>query len=492
MRSRSSSIVRAAAGDGNIRLLAPLLAGGLVLAGGTSPRVAHAGGDKPLIAVLPFTGPQAKNAEAVVVRTLRKKATLIPSNKWSASARKLFAPSHSPEDISSVAEDVGAVVVITGVVKRDGRAWQLAVRVRDGKTGRSRDKLKYPLKGPRVEGRTLGILASEVDAAFDHALAAAGGSSEEDEPPARVTKKPKPQPQIKPIEDEEDKPNKTGSEVAEKNEEPPLGEKKKPDEKKPLVTGRPRWAPYFDVNVAATVSGRSFDFQPSSLPHFSSGIVGGLRADLTVYPFAGLHAAAQGVIAGLGLGASIDKPFWPASKGPDGNYYETQELRVEGGLRWRFVLYKPIPRPELVVLVGGGLHSFAISKKIDPASGNPTDVGPPDMAYGFLSFGAQLRLHFAEWALLWLGFNYHYVLDAGPVVTNDEYGPAQVFGFRVQGGLEFLVYKGLKLGLGGFYERYDLTFLGSDPPPLKPGSGELAQRGADQYFGGLLIVGYVF
>jgi len=29
-------------------------------------------------------------------------------------------------------------------------------------------------------------------------------------------------------------------------------------------------------------------------------------------------------------------------------------------------------------------------------------------------------------------------------------------------------------------------------PPLKPGGGELALRGVDQYFGGLLIVGYVF
>src|SRR6185436_14056695 len=101
------------------------------------------------------SGPQAQRAEAVVVRTLRKKALLVPASKWSASQRKLFAPSNNPDDIASVAEDVGAVVVVTGSVKREGRGWQLTVSVRDGKTGRSRDRLKYNLRGPRVEARTL-------------------------------------------------------------------------------------------------------------------------------------------------------------------------------------------------------------------------------------------------------------------------------------------------------------------------------------------------
>src|SRR5262249_17905350 len=128
--------------------------------------------ERPLIAVVPFTGPQAKQAEATVVRTLRRKAALVQPSTWEKSAKKLFAKSHNPDDIASVAEDGGGVVVITGVVKREGRAWQLNVSVRDGKSGRSHDKLKYPLKGPRVTESTLKLLADEVDAAFEHTLAA--------------------------------------------------------------------------------------------------------------------------------------------------------------------------------------------------------------------------------------------------------------------------------------------------------------------------------
>src|SRR5205085_2449048 len=132
--------------------------------------------------------------------------------------------------------------------------------------------------------------------------------------------------------------------------------------------GRPRWAPYFDVTAGASIGGRSFDFAPAALPHFSSGVVGGLRLDLTLYPFAFSHASLRGVFAGFGLGVTLDKPFWPDSKGPDGNRYATAELRVEGGLRWRFVLYKPVPRPELILTVGGGLHQFAIAKRTDPVT----------------------------------------------------------------------------------------------------------------------------
>ena len=64
-------------------------------------------------------------------------------------------------------------MVITGLVKRDGRRWELSVSVRDGKTGKTRDRLKYPLKGPRMSPDVLALLAKEVDAAFD----ARGGAS---------------------------------------------------------------------------------------------------------------------------------------------------------------------------------------------------------------------------------------------------------------------------------------------------------------------------
>jgi hypothetical protein len=469
---------------------------------------AGAAGEKPTLAVVPFTGPDAKKAEATVVRTLRKKATIIPQASWTKAARKLFAPSHSAEDIAAVADDVGAQVVITGLVKRDSKRWELSVSVRDGKTGKVRDRLKYPLKFPRMTVETLALLTKEVNDAFDGIAGTSGGDElapvKTEKPPA-VAKTEKPPTVAK----TEKTPEKPPVETLDKPEKPPgpppklsaaEGPPPEPSSspeppppppvvhnevQKPAPTGRPRWAPYFDLSVGPTVSGRSFDFDPASQPKFSSGVVAGIRADLTLNPLASTWNKAGGVFSGLGVGASVDKPFWPdsTSKQDPTQKFSTSELRVEGGLRWRIVMYKSVPRPQLLIQAGAGLHSFAIGK--DPMG---ADVGPADVQYKYATFGAGLRIHFAEWAWIWAMFDYHVVFDSGPIAdVAAEYGPTKAFGIRVRGGLDFLVYKGFKIGAEGMYERFSLTFNpGAASMPAK-----VANSGTDQYFGGVIVVGYV-
>jgi hypothetical protein len=479
--------------------------------------------EKPLIAVVPFNGPQAKAAEAVVVRSLRRKAVLIPTERWQASARKLFANTLSPDDISAVASDLGARLVVTGVVKRDGRAWQLVVSVRDGKSGRTRDRLKYPLKAPRLPPQVAQLLANEIMDAFDHALGPEAGAPEAPAPPARPAPPSKPAPAAPPRPapppaEAEEKPTpppsrrtkppaapppETEAPAAEapaaapapsrEEEAPPLGEPaRKPAEKAAEGGRRPRWAPYFDVSAGGSVSGRAFDFVPASLPRFSSGVVGGVVADLSLYPLAGTWRSARGVFAGLGIGATLNKPFWPASQAPDMNTYATDELRVEGGIRWHIVLHKALPRPELLLRVEGGYHTFTIAKMTDPVTGLPTDVGPPDVATVFVSYALGLRLWLAEWSRLWASFSYQLLLDAGPIVTAQEYGPATAYGLNPSGGLDFFLYRGLKLALKGYYERISYSFVPSNPPPQKPGMGTNAQSAVDQYFGGSLSIGYEY
>ncbi len=443
--------------------------------------------------MVPFTGPQSKAAEAVVVRTLRRKATLVAAAAWQKSAKKLFAKTHQPDDIASVAEDVSAVVVITGVVKRDGRSWQLAVSVREGKTGRSHDKLKYPLKGPRISEDTLQLLAREIDEAFDHTLEATN-----DDEPAAPKPRPRPAPTANTNENENTNakppPSRNKNENANANENTNANSDDEPAPITPAAVApvektdsnkRPRWAYYFDATVGGAISGRSFDFDPSSQPKFKSGVTGGIRVDLTLYPFAFSWRKAAGVLAGLGFGVTLQKPFWlPSTAMADPTQkFPTTELEVEGGLRWRFVLYKKSPRPELVLLAGGGLHSFSIQK--DPTG---ADVGPPDVAYKYLAVGAGFRLHFAEWASLWAQFAYHAVFDAGSVQEATEYGPGSKWGMRVGGGLDFLVWRGLKVGVLAYYERYLLAFTGTGTPTPQ----KVASSAIDQYFGGVLVIGYMF
>jgi len=80
------------------------------------------------------------------------------------------------------------------------------------------------------------------------------------------------------------------------------------------------------------------------------------------------------------------------------------------------------------------------------------------------------------------------VLDSGPIADAvSEYGPTKSFGVRVRGGLDFLVYKGFKVGAEGLYERFSLTF----DPTAAAAPAKIANSGTDQYFGGVIVVGYV-
>ena len=49
-----------------------------------------------------------------------------------------------------------------------------------------------------------------------------------------------------------------------------------------------------------------------------------------------------------------------------------------------------------------------------------------------------------------------------------------------------IVWRGLKIGALGYYERYVIAFSG-DGAPVK-----VASSAVDQYFGGVLLIGYVF
>jgi hypothetical protein len=79
------------------------------------------------------------------------------------------------------------------------------------------------------------------------------------------------------------------------------------------------------------------------------------------------------------------------------------------------------------------------------------------------------------------------VLAIGPITdTATEYGPGKASGFRGAAGLDFFVYKGLKLGAQGFFEQFSITFTPGAMMPAKP-----ANSGTDRYFGGVIVVGYV-
>lgn len=418
--------------------------------------------DRTTIAVLPFNGPNGSQVQADIVRLLRRSYEIIPDSTWDAAASKLFATSRSAEDLAAVATTLNAAVIITGAIKRDP-SWTLIVTVRHGQTGESFEKLRLPLRSSRIDNRTMRQVGSDLPLLIEQALA--------HPPPPPMP----PEPEI-PVE----------APASKMEEESPLA--KKAEEPPPA---RPKWAPYIDGMVALALVGRNFAFGDAALPQFHSSVTAGLRIDVTGYPLAflakrpgpGFNAA-----QGLGLGLTADIAFWPDSIPCNrdasnscqttSERYSTTEYRLETGLRWHWNVLNRPNRPELLLSVEYGRHVFSIEKKADG-----TDVGPPDILYQYVTFGLGTRLPVGNYVAVLVNFHYHLLLDTGAIHTASEYGPGGGWGIRVLAGVEVLPWRGLVLRLAGFYEHFGLSF---DHPPTPTGGA------TDQYYGGLLGIGYVY
>ncbi len=424
----------------------------------------------PLVAVLPFTGVQAKLAEAAVIRSIRRRVRLVNQLAWDRAAKQIAAPSHSSDDIAAVAKELGVAVVVTGSYKRESGGWALSVSFRDGESGKPRDKLRYVMPKPRIPPRVLAKLTVECDEALTAALVP---SDKKEEETAAV------------------------ADDSEKKGEPDIASEELLARKKTEVVSTTRKIyPWFEFNAGLLLSGRQFDFN-TGVASFKSGLAIGLRIDGTIYPLAFTRDKFKGALAGLGLGITLDKPFWPdtqyrASSVDQNNNpvaspivnLATTELRVEGGLRWRFTLLQKLPRPELTVHIEGGLHSFAVAKAA-------TVTTPPDVSYQYALLGLAIRLHFVESVSISAGIGVEAVTNAGPAQTPAQYGAVSTIGFRPDLSLDFFLYKGLKMGISAFYERYKLAipttqFIGS------AGASTKATSAIDQYFGGVVSLGYVF
>ena len=119
------------------------------------------------------------------------------------------------------------------------------------------------------------------------------------------------------------------------------------------------------------------------------------------------------------------------------------------------------------------------------STGQTTDVGPPNVAYVFGAFGLQARLHFREWGSAWAAFSYEYVPDAGHIEDAVEYGYANTWGLHLRGGVDVYLWRGLKVGVGAYWERFALSFTHAQPTPFK-----MAGNATDNYYGGMITVGY--
>ncbi len=433
---------------------------------------------RPTVAVAPFRGPGNVEVSRVVQAALKARSVVvITPSRYALIAKGLFAQGTNPGDIAAVAQELGAGWVVTGNNRLEARRWTLVVSLRDGKTGHTMAKLQYPLASPHVPPTILRTMSTELLDALQAAVSAPSAppirpANDKEKPPSWDPQKPDP------VATREPAPER----VPDTGAPAPLQPTPVPTTPaKPEV--RPKWAHWFELGIGFGLTGRNFSADPPP-PRVANALAPTLRLDGTVYPLAFSWKRAYGLFAGLGLGLSLDLPFWPAftAKTDATQTLPAAEFRVEGGLRWKLTLYKPLPRPQLTLLVEGGLHQFLFANAADGAR----LVGTPDVRYIYAAIGGRFTVHFADWSWIWAQFQYHAVTDSGPIQLRANYGVAATVGFRFSAGLDFLVWRGIRLGAQGSYERFAARY-GYDPDAVQKRSTSI-----DEYFGAVLVLGYVF
>lgn len=436
------------------------------------------------IAVLPIEGPQGEKAYAEARKAAKKSGEVVPQADWDASAGRLFATSRSASDLAAVATDLKVQIIVTGKVKNsdEGGGWELSMSVRQGQTGKSAAKLKYPLKGPKVDASTLKHLADELPPAIDGAAAA---------PDAATTPDPS-----------------TGTGATGDDTENPVGEAMR-DKQGDKGEEMPDFASWFEASFGGSFGSRNFGFDEAGTPSFRSPGTGGIQLDATVMPLAFL-AGSNAALSGLGVGFTYGASFWPGSTPcypatgggclPTVDSYGTVEYRYEVGVRWRWNIKKSFSSPELRVNGGYGQHAFAVQKR-DYLNDHLRDIGPPDVNYSYVTVG--LGGFIPVWSQegdvmrrlsLYVDGNLLLPIDTGSIHTADEWGPGSAFGVRVDAGVDLRLWKGLFARLGAQVEYYAISF--NQPPAMHnlmpPCPCGTTGGAADVYYSGILSVGYAY
>jgi hypothetical protein len=273
----------------------------------------------------------------------------------------------------------------------------------------------------------------------------------------------------------------------------------------------------------------------AACPGFATSIAAGVRADVTAYPLAFLKV---GAVKGLGLGVTFDYMFWPDSKYGSGStqvLLATREWRVEGGLRYHYNILNKRQMPSVLFNAQYGAHFFAVAKEqkqypyLDESFNPKTadgvnDHGLPDILYQYITIGLGARVpYFVNEKLYFAGLvnvNFHVPLSYGEISSrfgssntdtasgpvpdvygNGGFGPASGWGLRASLTLlEAMVWKGLTVRLSGYYELFKYSFdLGKNLASQDPGdvptgrdARHLAAGASDNYFGGIVQIGYQY
>lgn len=512
--------------------------------------------DRPTVAVLELPGsPKTQAAVSAVLRKSYTLVPPVRWNAAAKQLNATGRAADEIAMVAGELK-IDAVVTFTVKKDKETRQWTLTASARNGASGKAVEKLKYPLRTQRVDLATMKKLLADIGPAVEKAIKGVQEEPLAEAPRIEEGEGPRAAPPGKEEDPLEKLRQMEEAERRKKDEQRPvwypyidagvgfiLGGRRLSFDEDP---GTPIKCYEFDKLQPDPITGQPTRYQYAAdmrCPGFKASVAGGLRFDANVFPLAGFR---MNPLRGLGLGATVDVFFWPSSKtcnkrdesgtctvaGPD---LPTSEVRAELGLRWGYNVLNKRSRPSLLVMLQYGLHQFSVAKESPLLDANGkskgadtlNDHGLPDIFYQYVDLGLGGRVPYFATERYFLGlvldFHFHIMTShgdierkfidttnskgmpiGGPAAFNGGYGPVSgSYGLRLDiTPVEWTPWKGLTIRATGYYEMFSMAFellsadKGYEVPPTTRGETDAARhlaRGAlDQYFGGVLQVGYQY
>jgi hypothetical protein len=171
----SRSIVSAS--SRSLRRLALWITLGVCLVAGAGTATAA----KRRIVVIDFGGTQASKFQRDVESVLEKKHSVVPGDKYDATAKKLGATKPTAKNVAKVARRLNTDGVLIGFVKRKGARYELTLQLREGKSGEFVATVKVRARKAKLSASEQRTLKSELLAAIDDLPAVSDEGDDDDD-----------------------------------------------------------------------------------------------------------------------------------------------------------------------------------------------------------------------------------------------------------------------------------------------------------------------
>jgi hypothetical protein len=246
------------------------------------------------------------------------------------------------------------------------------------------------------------------------------------------------------------------------------------------------------LGLSFTMRRLAFGIRPGLLatpPAYKGNPLPGATIDATVYPLAIGHARAD-LLKNLGLNLTFDRAFKLTTKDAKGMQYAGASGRFGFGAVFRYAFGRSPTAPVVLGSLGYSSQAFSIT-----TSSSANMSGIPNVRYKSIEPGVGIRFPITPKIIANLDVKTMAMLDAGQIQAQTQYGTTDLLAFEGSIGADYLVTPNIFARAAFHAETIGMKFHGNGTLSNLRDNDPTTQdvlTARDNYFGGMVTVGYLY